>query len=293
MRVNDLGISIQKFTAPRDDPIVYPGKRPAYSYLTDGVNIYQVRFEEEDFNKAVVFLRDKWCDLDEVLEEFGTASHLKKYPILAYGSNASPGQLLKKFKDVASPVVLVVKGLLLDFDVIYGTNNLYGSIPAMIVKSPGTIVECWITLLDEEQLIAMNESEQLGKDYSLGVFNSFQTEFNKTITVYGYVGLMKGYNNEVGDFVALSEIKAENRRLPERSQTQILQEIMSRDLILHFISKFDIHDVTDFLSKLRGDNLFREEINNILDGTYGTSVDIKVPIVASSDLMNLGTILRT
>ena len=287
-----LSITVREFIAPRKDPIIYPGKRLPYSYLTDGMNIHQVKFEEGDFKKPMVFFGDMWCDLLEVLEMLGSESLFKKYPILAYGSNASPGQLSYKFKDVTSPIVLVIKGLLMDYDIIYGTNILYGSVPAILINSPGTVVDCWVTFLNEEQLNVMNESEEIGKDYSLGVFKSFQTENNRAIKVYGYVGLMKGYKNKYDDFVALSEIKARNRIFPEKCQMQILREIMFRDMIWQFISRFEINDVMDFPAKLRNDNKFREKINTILNEVYGTKVDIEVPFVRSHDLLKFDKILK-
>lgn len=98
----------------------------------------------------------------------------------------------------------------MDFDIVYGAKILFGFIPAMLVQSPGTNVECWVTLLDEEQLKVMNESELLGKEYSIGIFESFQIGFGKAMKAYGYTGLMGVYKNKYGQFIALREIKGRN-----------------------------------------------------------------------------------
>src|SRR5665647_3574273 len=133
----------------------------------------------------------------------------------------------------------------------------------------------------------MNESELLGKEYSLGIFDSFQTEFGKVMKAYGYVGLIKGYKNEHGEFVALNEIKAINRKYPEKSQVEIVQEIMNRKEIRRLMLRFCIDDIQGFLVKLRDDIKFSDEINNILNQTYSSSVEIRVPQVSPKNLSRL------
>ena len=93
-----MNISVREFVAPREEPIMYPGKRPSYSYLTDGAKVHSITFDGGDIMKGMVYLDGKWCDLSVVLDDLGSGKLIKKYPILAFGSNASPGQLLYKFK---------------------------------------------------------------------------------------------------------------------------------------------------------------------------------------------------
>lgn len=280
--------SVSEFIAPREEPSIYPGNRPLNSYLTDGEKIYTIKFDDGDFTRGKVCYEDEWCDLSKVLEDLGCESLVKRYPILAYGSNASPGQLSYKFKNKASQVLLVLKGFLTDFDVIYGAKFVFGSIPAIIVQSANTKVECWMNLLDEEQLQVMNESELLGKEYSLGCFDSFQTEFGKLKNAYGYVGLMNGYKNEQGKFVALKKINAEYRKYSEKSQIEIVQEIMNRNKTRQLTSRLGIKDLQEFRIKLKDDIKFTDSINEILKQTYSSSVEIRVPRVSYQNLQRLG-----
>jgi len=282
--VVNVNEKVSEFIAPREDPSVYPGKRLSYSYLTDGTNIYRIKFDDGDITRGIVYFEGKWRDLSDILKELKSENLVKRYPVLAYGSNASPGQLSYKFKNKASQVVLVLKGSLMDFDIIYGAKFIVGTIPAILVHSTKTNVECWINLLDEDQLQVMNESEQLGEDYSLGIFDSFQTDFGKVIKAYGYVGLMRGYKNEHGEFVALNEIKAINRKYLENSQVGIIQEIMNRSEIRRFTSRFGINDIQEFMVKLRDDIKFSDDINKILNQKYASSVEIRVPRVSSQNL---------
>lgn len=286
-----MSIKVRDFVAPREDPITYPGKRLPYSYLTDGIDVYRVKFEDQDIKKGIVYFKNKWCNISDVLKKVGSGNLSKKYPVLAYGSNASPGQLSYKFKDATSKVVLVLKGTLTDFDIIYGTSFMFRSVPAILVESLGTEVECWVTLLDKEQLYIMNESEQLGKDYSLGIFDSFSTVSGMTLKSYGYVGLMNVYKNKKGEYVALSEIKAKNRKFPERSQKEILKDIMELENIKPLVSKYSIKDVEGFLQKLKDDIEYKKEINRILNEEYSSRIDVNVSIISPSSLSTLDSLL--
>lgn len=53
----NANVSVREFVAPREEPIVYPGKRPSYSYLTDGANIHHVRFEGGDIMRGMVYFK--------------------------------------------------------------------------------------------------------------------------------------------------------------------------------------------------------------------------------------------
>lgn len=89
----------------------------------------------------------------------------ERIPVLAYGSNASPQQLLRKYPDLGDDIAIpVLKTALPGFDVVYsGRFSSYGAIPAMLMASPGTTLTTYVTWLTEEQLEIMHDSE-LGPD---------------------------------------------------------------------------------------------------------------------------------
>ena len=81
-----------------------------------------------------------------------------RVPVLAIGSNRSPEQLLRKFGDQDFLPVTCVK--LCDYDVVYAAHIAsYGSIPAVLARSPGTIVDIAITWFTKSQLQRMHETE--------------------------------------------------------------------------------------------------------------------------------------
>src|SRR3970040_120238 len=53
-----------------------------------------------------------------------------RHPVLALGSNQSPHQLIRKFRDCGLGPITVVRGRLRDFDVVYSAHiSRYGAIP--------------------------------------------------------------------------------------------------------------------------------------------------------------------
>jgi hypothetical protein len=96
-------------------------------------------------------------------------------PVAAIGSNASPGQLTRKFgaarfADPTSPdgQIPVLRAELDDVDVVYGAHLAsYGSLPATLLDAPGATARVFITWLTPPQLARMNETEGLGQAYQL------------------------------------------------------------------------------------------------------------------------------
>ena len=151
-----------------------------------------------------------------------------RIPVLAIGSNKSPEQLLRKFGHEGFLPVTFVK--LCDYDVVYAAHMAsYGSIPATLTASPGTIIEIAVTWLSKLQLEHMHETEAIGVNYDYGIARTL-----KIISDYDYgnqdIGCYlgrRGCLSVKGDIVALTEIIATNRIFKEVKQSEILAEIYS------------------------------------------------------------------
>ena len=80
------------------------------------------------------------------------------HPVLAYGSNSSTRALLRKFGgDLHLPVL---KGQLEGFDVVYSSHlSAYGSVPVTLHQAPGARIETFVTLVTDEQLVRLAETE--------------------------------------------------------------------------------------------------------------------------------------
>ncbi|MFB8750105.1 hypothetical protein [Streptomyces parvulus] len=121
---------------PREQPLLYPGAWPRESGLLDG---------------------DRLLPLDRPVRGDGG----DRVPVLAIGSNASPGQLRHKMAEfgVDSPIPMVrsrVTGL--DVGVSAHVSRM-GYVSASPVRAPGVVRELFVLWLDPEQLAVVDASE--------------------------------------------------------------------------------------------------------------------------------------
>ena len=151
-----------------------------------------------------------------------------RIPVLAIGSNRSPEQLLRKFGDQEFLPVTCIK--LCDYDVVYAAHLAsYGSIPAVLARSPGTIVDIAINWLSKSQLKRMHETEAIGINYDYGVTKSLKinAEYDYNNREVGcYLGI-HGCLSLEKSLIALKEINARDRIFTALSQFEILCKIHS------------------------------------------------------------------
>jgi hypothetical protein len=199
-----------KYPSARENPTVYPGERPSQAYLLEGAKVRLIKFSNpEDIHSANIFLEDGTSlSLDERLRQLGAAPLEDRIAVIGYGSNRSPGQLLKKWRDArgrkdakekgldkVQDIVPVLKGTIENVDVAVEQFISYGTVYAGILASPetkGQRTEAWLTLLDHVQLRIMNESEGIHgnpPDYKVAIFPGYRIDgFSKTISPLGYAG---------------------------------------------------------------------------------------------------------
>ncbi|MET9463110.1 hypothetical protein ABZY05_50570 [Streptomyces canus] len=121
--------------APRDHPLLYPGAWPADSALLDG-------------DRLVPLPHDRLV-------------HEDRAPLLAVGSNASPGQLRHKMSEfgITSPIPMVrtrVTGV--DVGVSAHVSRM-GYVSASPFHAPDAVRELFVIWLDAEQLAIIDASE--------------------------------------------------------------------------------------------------------------------------------------
>ncbi|MDE0808176.1 MAG: hypothetical protein OSB69_02405 [Alphaproteobacteria bacterium] len=166
---------------------------------------------------------------DGVVHEFDAGIRLAdRTPVLAVGSNQAPEQLRRKFGDNA--VVPVTVAQLADHDVVYSAHMAsYGSIPATLAPSPGTLVTVSLTWLTNDQLRRMHETEAVGVNYDYGVAETLAIELGgrPRVPIGCYVG-RRGVFALDGAVIALAEINATGRSHEERRQADMLKLVHSR-----------------------------------------------------------------
>lgn len=161
-------ISISRFPFT---PSTYPGRRPRFSFLFTSRAIYRLKLR----------------DLDRLLASRKLPPANKRYAVLAYGSNACPGQL--KTKNLDS--VPVLYGCLTGAEAVYAKRQTTrGYIPATLARKRGDR-SSWVTLLTAEQLTTMDRSEGRPGTYALAEIPAtrFAVGRSEITPLYTYVDI--------------------------------------------------------------------------------------------------------
>jgi hypothetical protein len=167
---------------------------------------------------------------DGIAQPFDTSVSLSdRTPVLAVGSNRAPEQLRRKFGDTAVVPVTVAK--LADHDVVYSAHIAsYGSIPATLAPSPGTLVTVSLTWLTDAQLTRMHETEAVGVNYDFGIAETLPIDLGASrplVPVGSYLGRRGGFAPD-GAPIALAEIDAQHRQHDARDQSAMLRQTHAR-----------------------------------------------------------------
>lgn len=105
-------------------PDTYPGRRPRFSFFFTQQGIYRLKLRT----------------LDRFLAKRKLPLLNQRFAVLAYGSNASPGQLLRKYQNHGLNNVPVLFGRLVGAEAIYARrtagNGSY--VPATLARKKGS-----------------------------------------------------------------------------------------------------------------------------------------------------------
>jgi hypothetical protein len=188
----------------------YPWARPAGPYKLTGGRVELL----EDLTAA---------ERDRVLRRFVSGDG--RLPVLAFGSNAAPEVLERKFAhlpDENDRAALALTGRLHDFDVGASAQPaLYGAMPATLFPSPRTTVRAtvlWVTPAQFTQLAWSEISYRLGK---------LRTRFDVDQGAMGF-DEVHAFVSRFGAFcvdgrpVALAAIPASGRTANALTQEQLL-----------------------------------------------------------------------
>ena len=185
-----IPISRYRFT-----PATYPGSRPRFSFLLTATGIYRV----------------KLCNLGKLLKACRLPLPEERYAVLAYGSNACPGQLVKKnLTDVP-----VLYGRLKGAEAVYaGRKTQKGYVPATLARKKG-IRSSWVTLLTRDQLTVMDISEGRSHNtYVLAELSGVQFFVGRRQLrpLYTYVDTRGGVMTRKGNAISLRSTNQKRAR---------------------------------------------------------------------------------
>jgi hypothetical protein len=258
--------SAQEFPAPREDPLIYPGSRPESSYvLADGIVWPITKCSTGNIQGSILNAKvQRFNDTDsqsinDFLQSKSAAPLEERFPVLGYGSNPVPGQLISKFGQKA--VVPVAYGSLPKADVVYNLISNKGyAFAEILFDDENTEIRIAVSFLDEKQLKIMIDTEQ---NYHLSFSPvSVTLELGDVIPgglnglCYIFAGFRKIWvpKTYIGP-VPIAELPSKGRTRPPLTQEQILNLVVKE----FGLNTRGIKTARDLSDQLREEETFEEK----------------------------------
>ncbi len=230
---------VEKYPAPREDALKYPGKRPSTSFVLSNRIVHPIVYNDEEkgspgstANGQVNLDSDgNHLTINKFLESRKVALLEERFPVIGYGSNPAPGQLISKFG--SETVIPVFQGIVRNCDFVYNLISNMGYAFAEMISENYCDGYIWVTFLDHKQLEKMIESEQ---NYNLAYSTSDVTLESGEIlfgginnVLYIFAGFRKiwlpsGYDGPI----AIAELYSKGRRLKSLNQTETLELVIEQ-----------------------------------------------------------------
>lgn len=178
--------------------------------------------------------------------------------LLAYGANASPRTLARKLAHLPPEPVPVLRVALSGWDVVYSAHvTRYGSVPAAVVASPGTVASVHLVFPSEQQLAALAETE--GVNYRLERLADFTAELEIGGEGPREIDAFIGVHGPLlldGAPVALAAIPARGRTFPalstpemiDRVRASLAPELTVEEFILHHVKRGGLRPLPELTS---------------------------------------------
>lgn len=172
-----------------------------------------------------------WLDGEDVapLTAVSELSDAGRHPLLAFGSNGAPDALIRKFAHLppAERRLPVLAGDLHGFDVVAAAHpTAYGSFPATLHPSAGTILRAALLWVTPAQLTALAWTEV---SYLLGRLSgiAFEPDLPGAAPVDELLAFVSrwGAHGLDGDAAALAALPARDRSAPAYSQEELLDRL--------------------------------------------------------------------
>lgn len=182
-----------------------------------------------------------------------------RIPMLACGSNQSPDRILHKFGGACAQPLPVTCVRLEGYDSVFSAHlSRYGSAPATIHPSPGTVVGLFVNWLTAEQKHVMDETEKMNYDV---VPLDAPARLEDGSLVEGMVAYVSrvGCLNVGGRPVALAAVAAEGRQFPAMTQVEMLSHCRDRLAPDTDLDTFIVETVEDAAIRERRKALLRRD----------------------------------
>ena len=241
--------------APRDDPLIYPGAVPPFSFLFTGDAVEPIEEDDSSMGRA-----------DERLAERGAVGMDRRHVVVAYGSNRSPAQLRAKFAGAGiSPILPVLRARVDGLAVVYACHVArYGSVPATVVAMPGIETEVAVTFLDDDQCDLIDATEPVHERPVLdGDRHPLRLVGGRGIASYRCYRSTRDVLTIGGLPISLAEVPSTGGDLPSRTQREVqllLLGLWNRRL------GAGLSDPPAFVEVIRADPELRADVDRCLAG---------------------------
>jgi len=231
----------------------YPFDPPGHGFLfVAGRGLRIVEDGRDPLVDARVELDGAVVVAEEARHRLGDTERVKtpRTAVVGYGSNASPQRLLEKYGEDAT--IPVLRCRLHDHDVVYATHiATYGSLPAGVYCSEGTVAHASVSLLTNAQLEIMHVSE--GENYHFARLEGRVEAdgMGEVADAAAYI-TSHGVYGYGGEPVALARVHADNRCFAAREQADMLAELCG-----HLGEGVDLHA---FIQRIVGDDAHRRSL---------------------------------
>ncbi|MCH8989637.1 MAG: hypothetical protein IIA92_12630 [Chloroflexi bacterium] len=212
-------LSADRFPGAEHQPLSYPGSRPDFPFVYYQGQVYEIRPEGNAYDDLRVQDSAGEVALDAFLKERGNAPMSQRRAVLAVGSNGCPGRLAEKYDDQPEVAVPVLVGTMQDTAVVYSNRLVfYAALPASYLYQPGAVSWLSVTMLTDEQLSRMDETENVGESYlRIAVPGELQVDGGPSIgnltayldrsilTYHGQPVLVKTFARQAPDWPAMDQ----------------------------------------------------------------------------------------
>lgn len=159
-------LSADQFPGAERQPLAYPGVRPEFSYIYYRGQVYQMTPRGATDSEVWVDTPTGQVTLEAFLAARENAPMCHRHAVLAVGSNGCPGRLAEKYAGDPKVAVPVFVGTLNNTAVVYSSRLVpYGALPATYLHVLGAVSWLSVTMLSDEQLERMDQTEGVGQIY--------------------------------------------------------------------------------------------------------------------------------
>lgn len=256
--------------------MIYPGEMMKFPYVLHGDELYPIKVEGLDLEKAMIEISgSEVLPLPKFLESIGAAAIQERIGILAFGANRNPENMawkLGRYRDgknmPVSKTIIVLPGGVTGADVVAANIFYGGHFFADLLFSHeltrNTTVQASIQLVDKKQLEAIHISEEVPSKENIteeywgagvaslpGVFVDMGGR--RLVNTLVYVSSTSIFVSPVTNQpIAFRQVEAEGRTIMDATQEEMYEHLKKNKRITEFVDVIDFrHKLSEFWKNMK------------------------------------------